>query len=178
MPEKKRQKRWIIPAALAVLAIAVAVLATLNKEDVSKTLEQMEKNQVVVKAGETELGRFDLDKVKSMKKVAFNDQIKESGKSAVQAQFGGVILKDVLEEIGINVSRYKSVAYKAIDGYTTPGTVDEILKDDKVYVVYERDGQQTKSKSEGGTGPLEIVISNEQFSLRNCKFLLEITLSE
>lgn len=175
MPEKK-QKRWIIPAVLAVLVVAVAVLATLNKEDIS--LEQIEKNQVVVKAGDTELGRFDLDMVQSMQKVEFSDQIKESGKPAVGAQFGGVLLKDVLTKIGVDVSRYKNVAYKAIDMYTTPGTVDEILEDDKVYVVYERDGQQTKPKSEGGTGPLEIIIANEQFSLRNCKFLTEITLSE
>lgn len=176
MPEVKK-KRWIIPAAVAVLAVAVAVLATLNKEDVNKTLEQMGKNQVVVKAGETELGRFDLDFVKSLKKVEFSDQIKETGKAAVKAQFGGVLLKDVLAGARIDISKYKNVAYKAIDGYTSPGTVDELLQDNKVYVVYERDGQQTRPKSEGGTGPLEIVIVNEQFSLRNCKFLLEIDLS-
>ncbi|MGI5907308.1 MAG: molybdopterin-dependent oxidoreductase [Christensenellales bacterium] len=175
MPQKKRRNKWIIPAVLAVLAVGVAVLATLNKEEVP--LDQIERNEVVVKADGAEIGRFSLDTVKRMEKVEFSDRIKETGKAAVKAQFGGVLLRDVLMNIGVDPSEYRNVAYKALDMYTSAGTVDEIMQDGKVYVVYERDGRQTRPKHEGGTGPLEIVIAGEQFSLRNCKFLMEIDFS-
>ena len=157
MPEKKKWKKWLIPAVLVFLTAGVVVLATLNKQDIP--LGQIERNEVVVKADGAEIGRFDLDMVKGMEKVEFSDQIKETGKAAVQAQFGGVLLRDVLEKIAVDPSKFTNVAYKAIDMYTTAGTVDEIMQDGKVYVVYERDGEGTKPKSEGGTGPLEIVLS-------------------
>ena len=175
MPEKKRTRKWIIPVVLVFLTAGVAVLATLNKQDIP--IDQIERNEVVVKADGAEVGRFDLEMVQGMEKVEFSDQIKETGKAAVKAQFGGVLLRDVLEKIGVDASKYTSVAYKATDMYTSAGTVDEILQDGRVYVVYEREGEQTRPKSEGGTGPLEIVIAGEPFSLRNCKYLMEIDLS-
>lgn len=170
----KNKKKWVLPAAILALAAAVAVLAVLNRDAVFTTLKGLETGEVVVKAEGREVSRFDLDFVKSLPKAEFDDRIKEAGKSAVAAHFGGVQLKDVLKKLGVDIQGYEKITYRAADGYASAGTVEEVNADGKVFVVYEKDGRPTGTRGEGGTGPLEIVIAGEAFSQRNCKYLMEI----
>jgi len=174
----KKKNKWILLAVILVLAVSVAVLAVLNRDTVFSTLEGLKTGEVVVKVEGREAARFDLEYVKSLPKAEFDDHIKKTGESDKAARFGGVLLKDVLKNLNVDVEGCVNVAYKAVDGYTSAGTVEEVLQDDKVFVVYEKDGKPTGTRSEGGTGPLEIIIAGETFSLRNCKFLMEIDIEK
>lgn len=175
MPKSK--KKYALITVIIVLVIAVAVLAILNAQQTQAVMDGLGKSEVSIVVNGEEAGRFTLEYLKNMPKTDFTDQIKESGSTAVKTEFGGVLLKDVLNSLEIDVSGCSSVSYRASDGYASGGTVDEVLNDDTVYVVYERNGQQTKPKSEGGTGPVEIVIAEQAFSQRNCKFLIQIEFS-
>jgi hypothetical protein len=174
----KKKNKWILPVIIAALLAAVAVLAVLNKDSVMATLEGLGSEQVSVKMEGKQIATFDLPMVKSLPKSEFDDQIKKNGETAIAAKFGGVQLKDLLAKLGVSAQGYANISYKAVDGYSSAGTVAEVMQDGKVYVVYEKDGQPTKTRNEGGTGPLEIIIANEAFSLRNCKFLMEINIEK
>lgn len=176
MLKNMRRINWTIPVILAILLIGAVTFTIINSGEINKTMDEIGENTVIVTYNDQELCRFNLESLKAMPKVEINDHIKETGKASVDANFGGVLLRDVLTEQGVDLSKYSTANFVAMDGYTTAGTVDEILNNDKVYIVYEREGVQTKSKSEGGTGPMEIIITGEQFSLRNCKYLMEIKL--
>jgi len=72
-------------------------------------------------------------------------------------------LPKVLADEGLNTSKGKE---EIVFG--------GVLLKDGVYLVYERNGVENTDKTQGGTGPMEIVITGETFSLRNCKYLSEI----
>lgn len=168
-------KKWIIPFCIIILLIASIILVVLNQNEIAKKNKDLGKEEVLITYNGKEVMRFDLDIVKSLPKTITDEGLNTShGREEVT--FGGVLLKDVFNEIGFDLTNYKNISFKAKDGYTSPSSVDEVLDTDKVFLVYERNGEQTKPKEDGGTGPMEIIIAGEQFSLRNCKFLMEIIL--
>lgn len=167
-------KKYILWIVILAMAVAVGILAMVNRNQTLETAQAIGDTEVLVKLNGEKAGSFDLAFVQGMTKITFDDKIKENGKNAVAVAFGGVLLRDVLDEIGVDISGFSDVTYKARDGYASAGTVDEILNSDTVYIAYERNGEQIKAKEQGGTGPMEVVIANQTFSLRNCKYLLEI----
>jgi hypothetical protein len=65
---------------------------------------------------------------------------------------------------------------KGVDGYAVALTSNEVLQDDNVYLVFEKDGKQMKGKKRGGSGPYQVIIRQDQFSQRWCKFVTEIVM--
>ncbi len=175
--DKNKRVNLILFISIAVLCVVCSILLVLNQNEVEKSLDKQGDYDVIITYNEEVIGGFTMDTLTSMEKVEINEGLRTSNGNE-DAIFGGVLLKDLLEEVDIDISTYKNVSFKAIDGYTSASDVEEVLNTDKVYVVYERNGIPTKSKEEGGTGPIEIVIAGEEFSLRNCKFLIEIILGD
>ncbi len=114
-----------------------------------------------------------MDEILSFEKVDFQANVKSSGNDPVLTDFGGVLLNDVLLSLDIQLEDH-TVTFKAEDGYQTMVTAEEVLQQDNVYLVYEREFKRTLSKEEGGTGPFEIVIAQDAFSQRWNKYLVEI----
>jgi hypothetical protein len=93
-----------------------------------------------------------------------------------ERSFTGVPLAVVAEDLGVSLDGAEQVIFMAADGYTTAVTGDEAADPENVYIVYERDGQPSGTKAQGGTGPMEIVIAKDDFAQRWCKFLMDITI--
>ncbi|WKY47097.1 hypothetical protein Q5O24_12105 [Eubacteriaceae bacterium ES3] len=169
----KNKKKWILPIVILVLAISSAVLIGINKNQTEERLASLGQETVIITVGDLTLAQLQLEDIKAMPKVLIDEGLNTStGQEDVV--FGGVLLKDALDRAGFDYESYQAVTYKALDGYVSAGTTEEI-EADKVYLIYERDGIENTDKSSGGTGPMEIVITGETFSLRNCKFLMEIS---
>lgn len=66
------------------------------------------------------------------------------------------------------------VQFRALDGYASAVTGQEVLTEDNVYLCIYMNGERLKPKQEGGLGPYLIVIKNDRFSQRWCKFVEEI----
>lgn len=114
-----------------------------------------------------------MDEILAYDKVDFQANVKSSGNDPVLTDFGGVFLNDILQSLDIQLEDH-TVTFKANDGYQTMVTAQEVLQQDNVYLVYEREFNRTLSQDEGGTGPLEIVIVQDAFSQRWNKFVVEI----
>ena len=106
--------------------------------------------------------------------VDFQANVKSSGKEPILTDFSGVLLNDVLKDHNIYLNGSENVSFNAIDGYATVVNGEEVLQDENIYLVLKRNGEFTKGKSEGGTGPIEIVIAKDPFSQRWNKFLNKI----
>ena len=62
--------------------------------------------------------------------------LKRSGKPAEKHVYTGVLLKEVLEEAGVDTAGKDTVIMKAVDGYTSAIGMEEALQDDNVYLVF------------------------------------------
>lgn len=168
----KSKKAWLLPVIILALMICSILLISINKIQTEERLAAIGEDEVKITANGEEIMRLNLQTVKDLPKVLIAEGLNTSnGKEDLV--FGGVLLKDVFKSMNFDYTQYNQVTYKAIDGYVSTGMVKE-LDGDTVYLVYERNGIQNTGKSQGGTGLMEIIITGEQFSLRNCKFLNEI----
>ncbi len=86
--------------------------------------------------------------------------------------FSGPELKDVLKAAGVSLTgNEKSITVKSEDGYTTAFDADEVMADDCILLVYEKDGELLKSSAEGGNGPFRIIAVDDTFGTRCAKYV-------
>lgn len=81
--------------------------------------ESQQDAYVLIKSGGSEAVRIDLEKLKQMNVVDVEANLKRSGKPAEKHVYTGVLLKEVLEEAGVDTAGKDTVIMKAVDGYTS-----------------------------------------------------------
>jgi DMSO/TMAO reductase YedYZ molybdopterin-dependent catalytic subunit len=90
--------------------------------------------------------------------------------------YTGVTIASLLDlaEVSEDAS---SVLIQSIDTYAITLSVDEIMENPKIMLVYQQDGQALASHAEGGNGPLRLVIGSDEFAQRwvTSVVLLEIS---
>jgi hypothetical protein len=166
-------KRVII--AVSVLLLIVVVFAFINKKGLEDKISSQKNAILYIKSGQTEL-KADFDTIKELEETEFAAVSKSSGKPPVDVTYIGVQLKDLLEKMEISTAGKTQVITKAVDGYTVALSIEEVLDDENVYIVYKRDGKDLGTREEGGSGPYQIVIRKDEFSQRWTKYLMEIEL--
>jgi len=171
----KNRKTIIIVAIIAVLAIAVAIFAFLNSGNLKEKQQSQQNATVKIVQGDKTV-EFDLVYLKGLKKTVFSADLAKNNTSPVKTSFTGVPLITVLKDKGFNLDNVKQVIFTAADGYASVINAQEASDTDNVYLVYERNGKASGTKDQGGSGPIEMVVKNDQFSQRWCKFLMEIEL--
>ena len=90
--------------------------------------------------------------------------------------YTGVELIKVLDSLKIGLDGIETVTVRALDGYTVIFDVSEVEDEENMYIIYKSDGQYLKNKSEGGSGPYQMIVRNDPYSQRWCKFVMEIDL--
>lgn len=166
-------KNFVI-MVIVLLIIIVGVSAYLNRASIADKKELQEVAILVIKDNGEEVKRVDFDFIKKQGEVTFNKKLDTSDTEPTDQSYTGVPLCNVLQVAGISFEGKSQVVVKAIDGYTVALTLEEVRASDNVYLVYKNNGKLLKSKSEGGTGPYRIVIREDQFGQRWCKFVTEV----
>lgn len=174
----KNKNRLILAACIIFLIIGAALFAILNTGDIKEKKQSQEEAEVKITLNGEEAAVFTLFELMKYKKIVFTANLDENGEDSLKKTFGGVPLKDVFADLDITINEDESIIFSAADGYQTAAAGWEVLQEDNIYLVYERDGRQTGTKADGGTGPIEIVIAKDDFSQRWCKFLMEIKIDE
>lgn len=167
------KSKKIISISILVMVCLVLILAYLNRGelDVKNKLQTEEKFRVIANDKTYEVSFDDL------KKLGFEDFIATVDTSTTDPHdesFKGVEVKKVLESLNIDLSKIKTVEFKALDGYASAVTAEDVSTDSNVYIVVEREGKPLGVKSEGGSGPYMMIIKSSQFSQRWCKFLQDV----
>ncbi len=166
----------IVMAVVVILVLVVGVTAYLNRGDLAAKQESQQDAFIIIKSGGSEVARVDMGQLKDLNQVDVEANLKRSGKDPEKHQYTGVLLKEVLEAAGADTAGKDTVIMTAVDGYTSAISMDEVLEDDNVYVVYKIDGQPLGTKEAGGSGPLQVILAKDPFSQRWCKFVMEIDL--
>ena len=165
-----------IVTSLIILVMIVGVTAYLNRGNIADRQEMQDNAQIILLENGEEIKTVDMTFIKKQGEKTFNKELDTSETGPEIQTYTGVLLKSVIEEAGIKLDNKNQVIVKAVDGYTVALTVAEVRKDDNVYIVYKNNGEYLQEKSKGGTGPYRIVIRDDQFGQRWCKFVMEVNI--
>ncbi len=159
----------IMAAVILALIIACIFLVKLNN---SGAAADAEPGKITVVSGGEQAAVFELQDIQNMDRVDIKKHISSGSGDDEDGVFGGVNLKDVISAAGITLTGdEKSIAVKSEDGYTTAFDADEVMSDDCILLVYEKDGEILKSQSEGGNGPFRIIAVDDMFGTRCAKYV-------
>jgi DMSO/TMAO reductase YedYZ molybdopterin-dependent catalytic subunit len=79
--------------------------------------------------------------------------------------YKGASLRSLLEQAHA-FENATSVFVQAADGYGTTLPLQEVMQNEKIILAYEKDGASIKSLTEGGEGPIRLIIATDQFAQR------------
>jgi DMSO/TMAO reductase YedYZ molybdopterin-dependent catalytic subunit len=168
-------KNKILITAIVVLIIAAGVLGFLNREQLAGRQALVDDPGVAIKIRGEEISTIYLDEIRSSGEEEFPVTLRSSGKPPRDLILTGVPLKAILHKLDPQLlDNSVQVVARAIDGYTVAYTMDEVLLDNHIFLVYLEDGESLGSKAEGGSGPLMIVPRQDEFGQRWCKFVVEV----
>jgi hypothetical protein len=165
----------LIMAITAVLVVVVAVFAFLNRENIASKKEAQESGVFFIHSGGEEF-TVTMEDIEALSPFTIVANYKKSGQAASNRTFQGVSLKAVVERMGVDYSRYASVSFLAADGYASALSIAEAMDDGNCYIVIAEENKPLGTRESGGSGPFMMILAQDQFSQRWCKFLLEVNL--
>ena len=172
----KKKNLIIILSVVAVLAIVIGISAFLNSNSARERKEQQDDAYIVIKRDGEELASIDMEYISSVNEIDFQAYKDTSETEPESHHYTGVELIKVLDSLEIGLDGIETVTVRALDGYTVIFDVSEVEDEENMYIIYKSDGQYLKNKSEGGSGPYQMIVRNDPYSQRWCKFVMEIDL--
>jgi len=172
----KKKNLIIILSVIAVLIVVVGVTAILNSSSVRQRKEQQDSACIIIKRGGEEIANIDMEYISSAGEEDFQADLDTSETDPEKHQYSGVPLIKVLDLLEINMDGIEAATVKALDGYMVAFDISEVKDEENMYIVYKIDGQYLKDKSQGGSGPYQIIARKDPYSQRWCKFVMEIDL--
>ena len=172
----KKKNLIIILSVVAALIIVVAVMTFLNSDSARQRKEQQDKAYILIKKDGEEIANIDMKYISSIGEVDFHANLDTSETDPEEHQYIGVPLIKILNSLGISIDGVETVIVRALDGYTVIFDISEVKDEENIYIAYKIDGQYLKNKSQGGSGPYQIIARKDPYSQRWCKFVMEIDL--
>ena len=123
------------------------------------------------------LGEIPLSGIRELPSVRRTLSIHSSA-GVTQHSFRGALLADILDLLDPGLKeRYRWLRTVGVDEYMSDITMDEVLKENCVFLMYEDDGEALPMKN-GEPGAMRVVILDDMFGQRFTNYLLEIVLEE
>jgi len=163
-----RKTIWLF-GLITITTLMVLVLGFLHAQEAREINDEIliiRENKKSFEIHLSDIMAFDL--------TNFEATVRSSGNHSEVVIFSGIVLNDFLRNFQIKLSGSETIIFKSIDGFQSSVSAKEVLQSDNVFLVVKRNHQKTLSRSEGGTGPMEIVIALDAFSQRWNKHLIEI----
>jgi hypothetical protein len=171
---KKQTKQLLV--AIAALVVVVGVFAYLNRGNIAEK-NQLQANAIfkIVKDGNTlcEVTMTDMQAIGLKQVSAVQDT---STTDPTNVTFTAVQVKDILAYKKIALDGVKTVEFDALDGFASALSLEDVQKDQNVFMCTQKNGKDLGTKSDGGMGPYLMIIKSDAFSQRWCKFVEKIVL--
>ena len=165
----------IVAITAAVLVIAVAALAWLNQKNIAERIAALENDTFLVTVGGSQ---YTVTRdVLEIGPRSIEANYKTNLMPAEKRTYTGVSLKSVLNSLGVDYSGAGNVRFSAADGYVSGVSLADALNEENCFIVFEEDGKPLGTRETRGLGPYMVIFAKDRFSLRWCKYLLEITIS-
>jgi len=164
----------IVIIIIIILTVAAAILAFLNRENIAEKKAMQDSGAfIILSNGDKNI--VAMDDIVSLNPRIIDANYKPSGNNTpVKKQYTGISLKSLFDYYDINYSSAKSVSFIAADGYASALPIADALDENNCFIVFEEEGELLGTKENGGKGPFMMILANDQFSQRWCKFLMEV----
>ena len=166
------KNKYLIVAVTSVILLTIVVaMWIISGNSLGDGVERSKTITFVVDGREA--ATIDRDFFGAMDSRTFPAVIRSNGKKPQQTRYTGVALDSLFQRLDLDLTGKSQVVVKAIDGYVTVLTMDE-LQQGRVYLAYQMDGEDLKPINEGGAGPFQLVIPSDPFSQRWCKYVYQV----
>jgi DMSO/TMAO reductase YedYZ molybdopterin-dependent catalytic subunit len=164
-------------AFLILLAAAILLLAGLL---VFRTIPRETPDEddwyVMVSGSVQNGGRFHIDEMRDIGEVEFTMSLLGTSEDGKEHRYKGIALSTLLQHCGIDNGSTRCTV-RASDAYSTSFSISEYPWEG-IYLAWEKDGKALKSRSEGGPGPVRLLVSQdiagEYNALRCVKYVSEV----
>ena len=170
----KKKSNIIALIVVLVLVVIMGVALVLNKAGLDANKEAFENIQLNVFENGEKVGTISYEEIVALGAVEFEAIHDTSKTEPVVENYKGVELKKIFEHFDISLEDKSAVTGTAVDNFAMAYTAEEVLEDDNLYVTFERNGESIQGEEEDGSGPLLIIVKNDLFSNRRCKWLVSV----
>lgn len=167
-----RKSNKILVTVIIVMAVALGALLVMNWRVAGA--DRAADGMTVSDARSGKIIKLPYEKIASSDALSFSAVLRSSDKAPEEHEYAGIELQTLLKHNGIDVTTVKQVVIKGSDGYCTALAKQEILQDENIYIVFGQDGAALADRGHGGNGPLMLVIRDDPFSERWCKYVAEV----
>lgn len=106
---------------------------------------------------------------------AFSGELTNGKGNVTHHEYTGILLRELLEQKGIDLARISCVTVTSADNYSVEFTVEEVLQADKVYVAITADGEKIEG-IDPGTDGVQLIVFGDANSRRCVRFAQKITI--
>jgi len=122
------------------------------------------------------LGEVTLDQIREMPSVKRTMTIRSASEGTTAHSFRGTLLSNVLAAVDPDIlNEYEWVQPIGVDDYMSKISMEEVLAENNVYVMYEDNGKPLETKK-GKPGAMRVVVLDDIFGQRFTNYLIEIVL--
>lgn len=162
-------------AFIAIVLVAI-VFGVLNSRNLEQRVSLQENAEILLKVDGDNPIVVTMSDIQELGLEEFKANLKKNGKAPVEYTYSGVLLKNVIESKGINLTGRTHIEVQAVDGYTSAIPMEKVLEDGNVYVAVMREGIPLEGREDDGPGPYQIIISKDKFSQYWCKWAIEVNI--
>ncbi|MDR2899242.1 MAG: molybdopterin-dependent oxidoreductase [Clostridiales bacterium] len=169
MAKKNRKTYVFIGVTLGALLLFIMVMKVLS----GGFFEGADKTIKITAFGDYAVVLEEAD-IRSLECETFTAVIRSSGQKPEEVTYTGIPLLSLFNGLDIDMTKASKIIVKGSDGYASAITIEEAENIRNVYIAYQLNGEDLKPKSRGGNGPYQLVILNDPFSQRWCKYVNEV----
>ena len=151
----------VIVLLLAVTGI-VAAAHLMNQDEIACMVILQEDQQFAVSFEDLNQG-------------SFSGELTDGKGDTTFHKYTGILLRDLLEQKGIDLARLSGVTITSADNYSVAFTSEELLREDKVYAAITVDGRKIEGIDPGSDG-VQIIVFADPNSRRCVRFAQKITI--
>jgi DMSO/TMAO reductase YedYZ molybdopterin-dependent catalytic subunit len=165
------------PSKLVIILFAALIIIEIPLYIIVHPIDSP-KGYLQIKGNVNQQLNMTLNEITTIQSVNLTAQLTSSGNPQENGLFNytGVPLWSLLEHAGISENA-TSVYVVASDAYGTVLKVKEVKDNPKIVIAYMEDGEMIKSQSEGGYGPLRLIVGTDAFANRWVKWVVSITVN-
>lgn len=158
--------------ALDKKAAKVPYMVKFEKEDGDGPEET---GSIAIRAYGVVLGEITLEGIRKMPSVKRTMSIHSTAGTS-QHSFRGTLLANVIAAVDPGLlNTYESVQPVGVDDYMSNISMEEVMAENAVYVMYEDNGKPLKTKT-GKPGAMRVVVLDDVFGQRFTNYMIEIVL--
>ncbi len=177
-------KKSTLAALIVVLLVAAAFGTTLGivLKNNAQNRQNYEQAKIRICKDGVLIGEYTYDELAELTSpVIFQANFKPKGEDALQKSYSGILLRDLLLALGVDIESYQEVQLMAADGYPGVYTIQQVMEEDNVYIANMVEGElfpsgiDASGKIDDG-GPYVAIRAKDAFSQFRVKMLVEINI--